>query len=46
MVESYILKQAKKANKRAKKLTIASMYIAFIILGIQILLELIDIIRL
>lgn len=38
MVECYILKQAKKANRRAKKLIITSMYIAFIILGIEIIL--------
>lgn len=41
MVECYILKQAKKANKRAKKLIITSLYIAFIILGIEIILLLI-----
>ena len=46
MVECYILKQAKKANRRAKKIIVATMYIAFIILGIELLLELIDIIKL
>jgi hypothetical protein len=38
MVEYYIIKQAKKANRRAKKIIIASMYIAFILLGIEIIL--------
>jgi hypothetical protein len=37
MIDSYILKQAKKANRRAKKLIVASMYIAFIILGVEII---------
>ena len=41
MVECYILKQAKKANKRAKKILLASMYIAFILLGIEIILTLV-----
>jgi hypothetical protein len=41
MVECYILKQAKKANRRAKKLIVASMYIAFILLGIEIILLLV-----
>lgn len=40
MTEHYILKQAKKANRRAKKITIAVMYIAFIVLGIEIIIEL------